>query len=180
MTPFQYDHSNIEDDFLTVVTTSASAVVHRWLERGYSPSYNNPNLDYVKQLMNSSASVFEQCALDAVPLQCISDRLEYLNESSAQDGNRWLMLFAAALIFFMQAGFAMLCAGCVRIKNVGTFVQLLFSLFVFLLLYACLLHTMTVLHIITQSRGKIKLRANQPAVVQQVPFQKHYHQLLIS
>ena len=31
----------------------------------------------------------------------------------------FLLLYAAALVFLMQAGFAMLCAGCVRKKNVG-------------------------------------------------------------
>ena len=30
----------------------------------------------------------------------------------------FFLLYAAALVFFMQAGFAMLCAGSVREKNV--------------------------------------------------------------
>lgn len=128
MTAFQSEHlhitstttpgSIIDEDFLTVAaTTSASALIHRFLERGQIiDSSSNVNIMY-----NASASVFEQCSQDAVPLQCISDRLEYLHYQNAQDGNTWLLIFSAALIFFMQAGFAMLCAGCVRIKNVGTF-----------------------------------------------------------
>lgn len=31
---------------------------------------------------------------------------------------QWLLVLAGSMAFFMQAGFAMLCAGCVRKKNV--------------------------------------------------------------
>lgn len=35
------------------------------------------------------------------------------------DLTRWFLVIAGALVFFMQAGFAMLCAGAVRKKNVN-------------------------------------------------------------
>lgn len=44
-------------------------------------------------------------------MQCISDNLQ-------NGANTFFLLYAAALVFFMQAGFAMVCAGCVRDKNV--------------------------------------------------------------
>lgn len=53
--------------------------------------------------------------------ECIANRLELSQIKNAQDRNTWVLIFAASLIFFMQAGFAMLCAGNVRIKNVGEF-----------------------------------------------------------
>ena len=39
-------------------------------------------------------------------------------EASASLANSFLLVLSAALVFFMQAGFAMLCAGAVREKNV--------------------------------------------------------------
>lgn len=50
--------------------------------------------------------------------------LEYLVEEQARNDNvvvgvdTFFLLFSGALVFFMQAGFAMLCAGSVRVKNV--------------------------------------------------------------
>ena len=52
-------------------------------------------------------------------LQCISDELERGEIALTQEINTWLLIISAAMIFFMQAGFAMLCAGSVRLKNVG-------------------------------------------------------------
>lgn len=52
-------------------------------------------------------------------IQCVSDKLESNQKDLKKDVYTWLTIFAAALIFFMQAGFAMLCAGSVRLKNVG-------------------------------------------------------------
>mmetsp|Transcript_21862 Transcript_21862/g.38469 ORF Transcript_21862/g.38469 Transcript_21862/m.38469 type:complete len:536 (+) Transcript_21862:269-1876(+) len=51
-------------------------------------------------------------------LQCISNHFQEQNEARASDLNDFLFVLAGAMIFFMQAGFAMLCAGCVRLKNV--------------------------------------------------------------
>jgi ammonium transporter, Amt family len=52
-------------------------------------------------------------------LECVADKLEAIQALNRADVNMWLLIFASALIFFMQAGFAMLCAGSVRLKNVG-------------------------------------------------------------
>lgn len=44
-------------------------------------------------------------------LQCIGD-------SNANSIDTFFLLYSSSLVFFMQAGFAMLCAGCVQLKNV--------------------------------------------------------------
>jgi Amt family ammonium transporter len=51
-------------------------------------------------------------------LQCISDTFQEHQAASEDDLRSFLMVLAGAMIFFMQAGFAVLCAGSVRIKNV--------------------------------------------------------------
>ena len=51
-------------------------------------------------------------------LECISTALQTGQVANSTNVNTWFLIFAAALVFFMQAGFAMLCAGSVRIKNV--------------------------------------------------------------
>lgn len=50
-------------------------------------------------------------------LQCISDKFQYDSSAKAKDLNDFLLVIAGAMIFFMQSGFAMLCAGSVRLKN---------------------------------------------------------------
>ena len=57
-------------------------------------------------------------------LQCISSVLQkqqqtelYLIEQNATSNRNTTILLMAALVFFMQAGFAMVCAGSVRRKN---------------------------------------------------------------
>jgi Amt family ammonium transporter len=50
-------------------------------------------------------------------LRCFSDNLS--NDVGTREFSRSIMLvYAAGLLFFMQAGFAMVCAGAVRQKNV--------------------------------------------------------------
>lgn len=46
-------------------------------------------------------------------LKCIADSLDDTNAGV----NTFFLIYAASLVFFMQAGFAMLCAGSVRLKN---------------------------------------------------------------
>lgn len=66
-----------------------------------------------------SHSLYQSCAIqfdgetDAV-LQCVTDQLQVEAKAAAANTNTWLLVMAGALVFFMQAGFAMLCAGCVR------------------------------------------------------------------
>mmetsp|Transcript_29028 Transcript_29028/g.79660 ORF Transcript_29028/g.79660 Transcript_29028/m.79660 type:complete len:520 (+) Transcript_29028:112-1671(+) len=67
---------------------------------------------------------YEQCAVETegggneLLLQCITEAIERKDASKTTDYTTWLLVLCGALIFFMQAGFAMLCAGCVRKKNV--------------------------------------------------------------
>jgi Amt family ammonium transporter len=71
----------------------------------------------------SDTSLFETCGAEVTEgaysgvLECVSDRLEERAALQASDLVSWLLVLAGALIFFMQAGFAMLCGGCVRKKN---------------------------------------------------------------
>jgi ammonium transporter, Amt family len=51
-------------------------------------------------------------------LQCVASKLESAQAAAEADKTSWILVLAGALVFFMQAGFAMLCAGCVRKKNV--------------------------------------------------------------
>ena len=44
-------------------------------------------------------------------LQCVGD-------SNATSIDTFFLIYSSSLVFFMQAGFAMLCAGCVQLKNV--------------------------------------------------------------
>eukprot|EP00977_Amphora_coffeiformis_P003663 scaffold710_cov171-Amphora_coffeaeformis.AAC.32 len=71
----------------------------------------------------SGESLFERCALEndgdqSLMLQCISNGFEESTASKSSDLDEWLLVIAGGFVFFMQAGFAMLCAGCVRKKNV--------------------------------------------------------------
>jgi Amt family ammonium transporter len=52
-------------------------------------------------------------------LQCVIVQL--LDQDIEDEGytSRIFLVYSAALVFFMQAGFAMICAGSVRRKNVG-------------------------------------------------------------
>mmetsp|Transcript_15514 Transcript_15514/g.35765 ORF Transcript_15514/g.35765 Transcript_15514/m.35765 type:complete len:533 (-) Transcript_15514:373-1971(-) len=73
---------------------------------------------------NISSTVFLSCEASSTSgstaeiLQCISDRFEDDSSAKARDLNDFLLVIAGAMIFFMQSGFAMLCAGSVRLKNV--------------------------------------------------------------
>jgi hypothetical protein len=79
----------------------------------------------------SITSIFTQC-LDASGgnpnseefISCVSSRLDEQTASNmamiqknAQESRDFFLLSAAALVLFMQAGFAMVCAGAVRKKN---------------------------------------------------------------
>eukprot|EP00584_Thalassiosira_punctigera_P006700 CAMPEP_0172542716 /NCGR_PEP_ID=MMETSP1067-20121228/13279_1 /TAXON_ID=265564 ORGANISM="Thalassiosira punctigera, Strain Tpunct2005C2" /NCGR_SAMPLE_ID=MMETSP1067 /ASSEMBLY_ACC=CAM_ASM_000444 /LENGTH=93 /DNA_ID=CAMNT_0013329007 /DNA_START=13 /DNA_END=290 /DNA_ORIENTATION=+ len=88
-------------------------------------------------------TLYESCAAshgsdDAAVLQCIASSLEYsisgttkavdtvateiatvvYDLDSLKDGlDIFFLIFAATVMFFMQAGFAMICAGSVQSKN---------------------------------------------------------------
>ena len=71
-----------------------------------------------------SSSVFLGCRAKSEAgntteiLQCISDRFEDQKIANTNSMNDFLLVIAGAMVFFMQSGFAMLCAGSVRLKNV--------------------------------------------------------------
>mmetsp|Transcript_41549 Transcript_41549/g.48448 ORF Transcript_41549/g.48448 Transcript_41549/m.48448 type:complete len:551 (+) Transcript_41549:51-1703(+) len=70
-----------------------------------------------------SSSAFQHCSKEgedniSAVIQCVSDALETKNESLKNGLDAFYLIYATSLVFFMQAGFAMLCAGCVRAKNV--------------------------------------------------------------
>lgn len=71
-----------------------------------------------------SNNVFLECQANSVDgdttslLQCVSDQFQVDREARSTDLNDFLLVLAGAMIFFMQSGFAMLCAGSVRLKNV--------------------------------------------------------------
>jgi Ammonium Transporter Family len=76
---------------------------------------------------DETTTIFQQCVgtlneniTDVTLLQCISDTFEQTLEDHIERSfpRSILLMFAASLIFFMQAGFAMICAGAVRKKNV--------------------------------------------------------------
>jgi hypothetical protein len=51
-------------------------------------------------------------------LKCIVDQLVQQDHYIEDFISSMLLVYSAALVFFMQAGFAMVCAGAVRKKNV--------------------------------------------------------------
>lgn len=74
--------------------------------------------------MSNSDNVFMTCQDQSSAgntteiLQCISNTFQEQSAASAADLNDFLLVLTGAMVFFMQAGFAMLCAGSVRLKNV--------------------------------------------------------------
>lgn len=77
-------------------------------------------------MATSNKSLYEACAIgdggeiDVNSLICISQHFQFLqaqNVTRQSNLNQWLMVLTGSMIFFMQAGFAMVCAGCVRKKN---------------------------------------------------------------
>jgi hypothetical protein len=50
--------------------------------------------------------------------KCLADFLKASRKAASDDMGNWLLLLTGSMVFLMQAGFAMLCAGAVRKKNV--------------------------------------------------------------
>lgn len=72
----------------------------------------------------STDIIFQTCvqqnpgANTTILLQCVSISHQEVEEGSDANLHSFLLIVAGAMIFFMQTGFAMLCAGSVRLKNV--------------------------------------------------------------
>jgi hypothetical protein len=72
---------------------------------------------------NTYLSVYQVCqSLTPHNITDSSQHVDYMlqciGESNGQSIDTFFLTWAACLVFFMQAGFAMLCAGCVQFKNV--------------------------------------------------------------
>jgi hypothetical protein len=90
----------------------------------------------------NTMTVYEACT-DAhgddalLIVQCVAEWVEMARNSTG-DGNNaiskqyvsiaelteWLLVLTGALVFFMQAGFAMVCAGAIRKKNINNTVSI--------------------------------------------------------
>jgi ammonium transporter, Amt family len=72
----------------------------------------------VIEASNEESAVGVQALDPMVVFRCVVERLEFAHDAAKDSKRSWLLVLAGSLVFFMQAGFAMLCAGCVRKKNV--------------------------------------------------------------
>jgi len=80
--------------------------------------------------MTTPQTVFQQCSKVSGDLntnitglvQCLADLQEAQTGSLASGVDTFYLIFAGALVYFMQTGFAMLCAGSIRAKNVKNIV----------------------------------------------------------
>lgn len=90
------DHRNLYEDMVTIPRDPWSRT-------------NNLN-----QFNSCSATYSDQTKA----LQCMVDSLEKANNVTRTGMDVFFLLYAGTLVFLMQAGFAMLCAGSVRLKNV--------------------------------------------------------------
>jgi hypothetical protein len=68
--------------------------------------------------------IFEDCqnygdGSQESQMKCVIQHLVTQDSKDFQYTSQIFLVYSAALVFFMQAGFAMICAGAVRKKNVG-------------------------------------------------------------
>ena len=74
----------------------------------------------------STGNVFIDCVREnpdaasnsTIIVECVSNAYQAQQKLSYDGTHTFLMVICGAMIFFMQTGFAMLCAGSVRLKNV--------------------------------------------------------------
>jgi hypothetical protein len=88
-------------------------------------------------IVKTMSSQYQTCASEhgedtVLLIQCVSNWIETQlkdnsvnspgfvasNFATAVDVTNWLLILTGSLVFFMQAGFAMVCAGAIRKKNV--------------------------------------------------------------
>lgn len=68
---------------------------------------------------NTNDGTITDAELTAQLVSCIVDqRVTFSTAALASSIDSFFLIYAASLVFFMQAGFAMLCAGSVQKKNV--------------------------------------------------------------
>mmetsp|Transcript_11143 Transcript_11143/g.20858 ORF Transcript_11143/g.20858 Transcript_11143/m.20858 type:complete len:525 (+) Transcript_11143:228-1802(+) len=77
------------------------------------------NYPVSQSYMKCIDSFIESGEIDSVTaLQCISAEVTKAETNSRQSLETLFLIYCATLVFLMQAGFAMICSGCVRKKNV--------------------------------------------------------------
>lgn len=75
----------------------------------------------MSESLTQCASELGDDATTSELLQCVAASLDEVSDGVVASGSlasSFFLILSAALVFFMQAGFAMLCAGAVRLKNV--------------------------------------------------------------
>jgi hypothetical protein len=88
------------------------------LARGRSLS---PTVFFAVMPVRTASQIMEACqgaASQADQLNCVVEQLLQQDKRDQKFSSQISLVYSAALIFLMQAGFAMLCAGAVRKKNV--------------------------------------------------------------
>jgi Ammonium Transporter Family len=68
--------------------------------------------------LKTSSEILQACENAEDQLNCIVDQLLQQDAQDQNYSSSISLVYSAALVFLMQAGFAMLCAGAVRKKNV--------------------------------------------------------------
>lgn len=108
---------------MSVTVGSASSSTNNNLHLWHHPSRSQPEVMFqdVYELCRSSALSAQSNGGDAPTtdelLACMSSHLS--GDRGAREFSRVvLVVYSAALVFMMQSGFAMVCAGAVRKKNV--------------------------------------------------------------
>jgi ammonium transporter, Amt family len=72
------------------------------------------DIDYPKSSFNQTVADVDSLLV----LQCVTSKIDAARGLAIEDRNLWVLVLAGSLVFLMQTGFAMLCAGYVRKKNV--------------------------------------------------------------
>jgi hypothetical protein len=89
-----------------------------------SPSYKGGVSVYEVCLNSTLAAVDPSLASsDEALMSCIASTLQAERDADRANQANWFFILCGALVFSMQVGFAMLCAGCVRKKNVQKYVN---------------------------------------------------------
>lgn len=84
----------------------------RFLQQQQDYGVNNTNATGIFATCSNASSNVQQL------MQCMAQQFEQREAMREIDYRDWMFILCGALVFFMQAGFAMVCAGCVRKKNV--------------------------------------------------------------
>lgn len=93
---------------LEATTSQSSFSVASIMPPGLSPSQST--FDACMQSLTANLTTDEQ---QTEMLRCISNTID----ETRSGVDAFYLIYAASLVFFMQAGFAMVCAGSVRLKN---------------------------------------------------------------